>query len=222
LGVDLIAPSGSVLLPVLLFMLLLSAIALGLATVVRIEIAIADRFLHAAEGLYAADAGLSVALSELRELTDWTPVLDGSARSAHAQGAFSGGKTVPGGGQVVVCCGPESAAARLAAETAASPLPARRSLQWQPFLWSAVQSLAPSEPASRLFLVVWVADDEADDDTHISIDANGVLIVRAEALAPDGLRRVVEAYIARRPPAGDGEDVPHGQGVHVVAWREVR
>lgn len=208
---------GSALLPVLLLMLLFSAVALGLAVVVRVELSVADRFVHASEALYAAEAGLGAVLSELREVADWSVALDGTRRSTRSEGAFSGWKAVPGGGQVNVCCGPLSAAGRLAAETAASPLPARRSVQWQPFLWTAVQSLMPGDPASRLMLVVWVADDEVDDLADTTVDGNGVIIVRAEALAPDGLRRVVEAYVGRVRP-GSGEEA----AVQVLGWREVR
>jgi hypothetical protein len=237
LEVDRSAHSGSALLTVLLLMLLFSAVALGLPVVVRVELTIAARFKQSAEALYAAEAALAAAVGELRALTDWAPVLSGTRGSALSEGAFTGSKAVPQGGEVVVCCGPHSAAGRLAAETAASPLPARRSVQWQPFLWTALHALIPAEPASRLFLVVWVADDETDGDADTTSDANGVVIVRAEALAPDGLRRIVEAYIARvpaelqveEPGAGEsGEDEPPAglpataPGVRILAWREVR
>jgi hypothetical protein len=50
-----------------------------------------------------------------------------------------------------------------------------------------------------------------------------VVVVRAEASAPDGLRRVVEAYIGRRPREPEGEDMAPGTpAVQVLAWREVR
>ncbi len=224
LGVDLFTGlgAGSALLPVLLLMLLFSAVALGLAVVVRIEIAVADRFVHAAEALHAAEAGLTAALSELRGLPDWTSVLDGTRRSAHAEGAFSGVKAVPRGGEVALCCGPESAAGRLAADTAASPLPARRALRWQPFLWTTFDSLVPADPPSRLLLVVWVADDETDGDADTTGDTNGAILVRAEALAPDGLRRIVEAYIGRVPADAGEEPPPETAAVQVLSWHEVR
>lgn len=229
---------GSALLPVLLLMLLFSAVALGLSIVIRVEIAVADRFVQSAESLYAAEAGLGAALAELRVLTDWSPVLGGMHRSPLSEGAFSGSKAVPRGGEVMICCTPQSAAGRLAADTAASPLPARRAVQWQPFLWATLQALAPADPPSRFFLVVWVADDETDGDADTRIDANGVVIVRAEALAPGGLRRMVEAYVARassdteaagkEPDEEEPEDdlageLPGGPpGLRILAWREVR
>lgn len=220
---------GSALLPVLLLMLLFSAAAIGMSIVIRVELIIASRFVQSAEALYAAEAGLAAALAELRDLPDWTPVLDGARPSVRSDGVFSGTKTVPGGGTVLTCCGPQSAASRLTSDTAASPLPARRSVQWQPFLWAAFQSLVPADPPSRLFLVVWVADDEEDGDGNATVDGNGVIIVRAEAIEPGGLRRIVEAYAARRlaaPPAfGEEEDAEPVAGIPAVAiqaWREVR
>jgi hypothetical protein len=222
---------GSALLPVMLMMFLFSAIALGASVVIRVEISVADRFRQSAEALYAADAGLAGVLAELRTLPGWTPVLDGSRRSGLSQGIFSGSKAVPGGGVVLICCGPQSAADRLASDTRLSPLPARRSVQWRPFLWTTLDALAPSEPPSRFFIVVWVADDEADGDGDGSTDENGIVIVRSEALEPNGLRRIVEAYVARPPENASeqeraAEEPEAGTAVRpavdILRWREVR
>jgi hypothetical protein len=199
-------------------MVLFSAVALGLAVVIRVEVAVAERFVQAADALYAADAALAVVLSELRGVPDWSLVLSGAHTSPGAQGPFGGSPLVPGGGHVAVCCGAQSAAGRLTAETAASPLPARRSVQWRPFFWSTAHALMPSSLPSRLYLVVWVADDEMDDEADTTVDGNGVIIVRAEAVAPDGLRRAVEAYIGRSA----AEDGNGGHHVRVLGWREVR
>ncbi len=51
------------------------------------------------------------------------------------------------------------------------------------------------------------------------LDVNGRVLVRAEAVQPDGLRRVVEALIEREP----GDPVRGlAPAVRLLRWREVR
>lgn len=209
---------GSALLPVMLLMFLFSAIVLGASAVVRVEITVGERFRGATEALYAAEAALASTVAELRALPSWNPVIDGTAPSASAQGLYAGNHVVPGGGLVRVCCGPQSAAGRLARDTSLSPLPARRAVQWRPFLWTTEAALLPGASASRRFLLVWVADDEGDGDGVAGVDANGIVLVRAEAVEPGGLRRAVEAYV-QRPIDGFP---PPAAVVSVFGWREVR
>jgi hypothetical protein len=211
---------GTAILPVLLLMFLFSAIALGVTLVVRVETGIADRFRQNAEAMYAADAALSAAAAELRGMDSWSPLLAGSQQSALSEGAFSGAKAVPGGSVVSVCCGPGSAADRLVSETLLSPLPSRRTILWQPFLWSTFQGLVPDSLPSRLYVVVWVANDEDEGGTT---DVNETVTVRAEAIDPGGLRRAVEGLIARLPVAQPGTSAtPQPPAVAFLRWREVR
>jgi hypothetical protein len=210
---------GSVLLSVLLLMLLFAAVSIGMAAVVRMEIAVGARFVEAAEALYAADAGLNLTIAEMRTLADWTSVLSGASQSALSQGTFSGAKRLPGGGTVLTCCGPSSVAGRLERESAASPVAARASLPWRPFLWSALDQVAPRSPPGRLFLAVFVQDDEEDGDGDGARDANGRVVVRSEAVHPDGLRRAVEALVARDPGDPARGIAP---AVRLLRWREVR
>ena len=60
---------------------------------------------------------------------------------------------------------------------------------------------APSRLAAgpALYVVVFVEDDEDEEDGNGSADVNGRVVVRAEAIQPDGLRRAVEALIEREP-----------------------
>ena len=87
--------AGSALLPVMLLMFLFSAIAIGMAVVVRIEISVAMRFVQATQALHAADAAVALALSELRAMGDWTPVLTGAVQSVRSDGIFAGRKISP-------------------------------------------------------------------------------------------------------------------------------
>lgn len=218
---------GSALLPVLLLMFLFTAIALGAAVVVRMEVVVAERYRQATEALHAAEAAIDVVTAELRGMPAWTMVLSGARRSGYASGPFSGSRGVPGGGTIALCCGPGSVSARLNAETALSPLPARRAIAWQPFLWTAFDTLVPKDPPSRLFVIAFVGNDEAEMGAE---DENDMLLVRAEAIDPSGARRTIEAMLARRPA---GESEPEGPGpgpvrppgppiVGILQWHEVR
>jgi hypothetical protein len=212
-------------------MFLFSAIVLGAAMVARVEILVTERYGNATEALSAADAGLEVAIAELRTLADWTPVISGARPSALAQGAFEGTKTLPGGGTVLVCCGPESMSARLQTDTELSPLPSRRAFQWRPFLWTTMEALAPRDPPSRFFVAVWVCPlgSTLDTDDEDGIDTNGI-VLRSEAVGLNGLRRMVEALIARQPrTTGSGlysersvDEEARLMRVAILRWREVR
>ena len=211
--------AGSALLPVMLLMFLFSAIAIGMVVVVRIEISVAMRFVQATQALHAADAAVGLALSELRAMGDWTPVLTGAVQSVRSDGIFAGRKDLPGGGSVVICCGSSSVAGRLAGESALSGAIARRTLPWRPFLWAPLTALLPGSPLGRLYVVVFVEDDEGEEDGNGSADANRRVVVRAEAVQPDGLRRAVEALIEQEP----GDPLRGlAPAVRLLRWREVR
>lgn len=223
-----VAEGGSAILTVILVMVLFSAVAITTAVVVRVEILVADHYKDSAAALFAADAGLDAAIAELRTLPDWTIVVSGTRQSAYSQGPFAGRKAVPGGGSVFVCCGADSASARLATDTALSPLPARRTVQWRPFLWTALDAIAPRDPPSRFLVVVWVANDEGDRAGGAANDTNETVLIRSEAMEPRGARRIVEALLGRHPPTGglySGGSVTEEERrmrVGILRWREVR
>jgi hypothetical protein len=209
---------GSALLIVLVLTFLFSALTIGATTVVGVETSITSRYRDGIEALYIADAGLAVVLAELRTLPDWSPILRGALRSSASQGSFSGSASVAGG-TVFLCCGGGSLFERLARESAASPVPARRTLAWHPFLWSPWNVMADRPGPGGFFVLSLLQDDEEDGDADEATDLNGVVVVRSEAIRPDGLRRTVEALVAREP--GDpGHGIP--AAVRVLRWREVR
>jgi hypothetical protein len=210
--------TGTALLIVLTLTFLFSALTIGAAIVVGVETTITSRYRDGTEALYIADGGLAVVLAELRTLPDWSPILQGALHSTASQGSFTGSASVAGG-TVFLCCGGRSAFERLARESAAGAVPARRTLTWHPYLWSPWNALAGQPGPGRVFVVSFVQDDEDDGDADEATDLNGVVVVRSEAIRPDGLRRVVEALVAREP--GDPD---HGipAAVRVLRWREVR
>jgi|SoiMetStandDraft_2_1073263.scaffolds.fasta_scaffold65765_3 hypothetical protein len=210
--------TGTALLIVLTLTFLFSALTIGAAIVVGVETTITSRYSDGTEALYIADGGLAVVLAELRTLPDWSPILQGALHSTASQGSFTGSASVAGG-TVFLCCGGRSAFERLARESAAGAVPARRTLTWHPYLWSPWSALAGQPGPGRVFVLSFVQDDEDDGDADEATDLNGVVVVRSEAIRPDGLRRVVEALVAREP--GDPD---HGipAAVRVLRWREVR
>jgi hypothetical protein len=203
----------------MLLMFLFSAIAIGMVAVVRVETFVAIRFVRATQALHAADAGVALVLAELRTMGDWTPVLAGAAQSVRADGSFGGRKVLPGGGSIALCCGSSSVAGRLSAESAVTGAIARRTLPWRPFLWSPLSALLPGPAPGSLYLVVFVQDDEDEEDGDGSVDVNGRVVVRAEAVQPDGLRRAVEALVERQPADPLRGLAP---AVRLLRWREVR
>lgn len=209
---------GSSLIAVLLLMALLSAIAVGMALVFSVETTVAARFVQGAQAVAAAEGAVHIALAELRPMPDWSPILAGASSSPRSDGAFAGLRILPGGGSVPLCCGPASLSGRLAAENGLSGAFARRSLVWRPFLWAPAAALLPTSP-SRLYLVVFVEDDEDDGDGSAMTDLNGRVVVRGEAVQPDGLRRSVEALIERE--RGDPLRAL-APAVRLLRWREVR
>jgi hypothetical protein len=201
---------GAAFLIVLMLTFFFSALAVGTTTVVGVETTVAGRFRDGVEAVYVADAGLSLVVAELRELADWSPVLQGAVRSPASHGPFMGSVAVAGG-TVLLCCGGQSLLGRLARESAADLVPARRGLVWQPYLWSAWDALVAHPGPGEVFVAVFLQDDEEDGDGQPATDLNGMITVRSEALRPDGLRRVVEALVVREPA-----------GVRILRWREVR
>jgi hypothetical protein len=214
-----VGQDGSSLVVVLLLMFLLSAIAMGMAVVCSVETTVASRFVQATQALFAAEAAVNIAVAELRPMADWTPVLAGVRSSTLSDGAFAGVKRLPAGGTVALCCGSSSVSGRLARENGLSGAFARRALVWRPFLWAPLATLLPASSSPGTYIVVFVQDDEDDGDGSGITDLNGRVVVRAEAVQPDGLRRSVEALVAR-----ERGDPLRGlaPAVRLLRWREVR
>jgi hypothetical protein len=209
---------GSTLITVLLLMFLLSAIAIGMAVVLEVEVTIASRFVQATQAHMAAEAAMNIAIAELRPMADWSAILTGASSSSLSDGAFAGTRPLAGGA-VLLCCGSSSVSGRLERENGLSGAFARRGLVWRPFLWSPVTTLLPGTPLPPLYIIVFVQDDEDDGDGSAMTDLNGRVLMRAEAVQPDGMRRSVEVLVAR-----ERGDPLRGlaPAVRLVRWREVR
>jgi hypothetical protein len=220
--------SGSAVVLVLVGMVLLSAVGLATALLATADTQAAANQRDAAVALYAAEAGLELAASELAGVSDWDGVLSGNPTSVFADGPPSGSRTLPGGGTIrleeiasLATCGASvgcSVAARQAA-TADRPWGANNP-NWRPYRYGR---LSPGGSAGDIYIVVLVGDDPAENDGNPERDGlapgnagAGALMLRAEAFGPGLSRRSVEAAMVRVSVPG-GAFAPR-----FLSWREVR
>jgi hypothetical protein len=210
---------GAALLVALALVLLLLAIGGAVSVASRTETLIAANFRQAREGVYAAEGAVAVAVRDLGEAADWSAVLSGAAASSFTDGAAIGTRTLPGGGTVVLCCGPSSLTGEVQRRAHAGRSWGDDTPQWQIFAWGPVSQWLPAGRIdSAMYVVVWVADDTADGDGNPAADANGIIEVHAHALGPGGGRRVVEALVGRPTAAPN----PQPPGLRILSWRDLR
>jgi hypothetical protein len=184
----------------LLMALGLSVVLLGTA---EVTLAAHDR---EARGLsYASKAAATVAVADLQALPSWSALI---APGVPADTSASPGRFVdailnpaaPWGGPALDL---RALTARMQNDSDAVTSLGGDAPVWRLFDYGRLDRLVPaSARASPYYLVVWVADDRADGDGDPSVDADGIVVVRAAALGPRGGRVDTEVSVLRRP--GDG------------------
>jgi len=199
---------GTALIIALMSMLLLTALAAGVVMVSNTEIKIAGNYNNAQETLYAADAAVERVVQDLLLVPRWNDILTGSVQSSLIDGAATVQKPVPGGGQVLLCCGTNSATGQLQALTDGLNQWGTNSPQWKLFAYAPLKDMLPDVPIdSPSYIAVWVADDPAETDGNPAADTNGTLTLHAEAFGPTGTHKVVEVTVART----SGTEIERGQ-----------
>jgi hypothetical protein len=201
---------GSVLLAALGGVVALSAIALAVALLARVETSLAGAERVRIELAMAADAAIEVTIASLAREDDWSVVLSGSRRAAVLEPWLA--PRVAGWGPLD---GGELTRALQRASDARGVWGSNRSI-WRLYAEGApgmLASLPPASAARRLsrappYAMVWLADDEADGDGRPLEDSNGVLSVRAEAFGVGRAWTAVAATLRRR-----------AAGVELLAWR---
>jgi PilX N-terminal len=195
---------GAALIIALMAMMLLTALGAAVVMVSNTETHIAGNYRNSQEALYAADAGVERVVQDLLLIPRWNDILAGTAQSGFVDGAMTSAKTLPGGGHLTLCCGPNTATAQLQSETDTENLWGANNPQWKLFAWGPLQDMLPnSQIDSPMYLAVWAADDPADGpdiynaDGNPLVDTNGTLTLHAEAVGPSGTRKVVEVTVAR-------------------------
>lgn len=195
--------SGAALLLVLTCALLLAALGAGLVSLGNIEGLAAANMRAGEDVLHVAEAATDHALAVIGGASA-EDVLSGARQSPVRAG--SGTVLTAWGEQVDLVALTSALQARTDAEVAVGP----NRPTWR--LFSAGDEGAFVGDASDrpgAFAAVWVADDPADADDNPSADRNGVLLLRALALHPTGLRRGVRLAIRMT-----------GTSVEVLSWRE--
>jgi len=184
--------------------------------------------------LYAADAGIEMAAHDLALTPQWNAVLTAAQRSSFTDGAPGGVRALPGEGTIdltaatnVLNCGrPTSCtAAQMSANSRARPWGANNP-RWQLYAYGPMGSLTQLIRPAPCYLVVWIADDEREQDGDPGADAmtasdpgHGIVRVRAEVFGRAGSRRAVEAELARMCVSGAEDCI---EGIRVQSWQELR
>lgn len=213
---------GAALIICLMLMTLLAGLGGALIFVVDVETAISANHRVAQEVRYGAEAGLECGIAELRAAALWTPITGAPVVVTGCLAAAVPARTYDG---VLIDVG--GLTARLQAEsdrrygtTASNP----DAPQWRLLAHGrAAPAGVGANVAVSAYVVLWVADDIGDGDADPMSDANGVVVLRAEAFGPRGARAAVEAVIARAPAdAAEAGGAAPLSGVRVIAWRDVR
>lgn len=215
------AEDGVALIIVLLVMVALSALAMSLAVLSSTESRVTATYRDGIEVLYGAEAGIERVLPDLAAEPDFNLVLAGLATSTFTDGP-PGVRTLPDGTFMdlhaltnMVNCGRVLCQdADFDAVREDRPW-GRNNPRWRLYGYGRL----PRD--SRVYAVVWVADDSSETDSDPVTDGRageggenpgrGRLNLTAHGYGPAGTRRVVEATVAR----SDGN-------LRVISWREIR
>ena len=165
------------------------------------------------ETLYAADAAIERVMQDVLTVPDWNRIVDGTVTSSFVDGA-PGARTLPDGSQLnlleataMARCGKTScSAADMDKYTDERPW-GPNNPRWQLYAYGRLQDIIQTNTInSNLYVIVWMADDPADNDDNPLLDGGttnganpgtGVLSMLAYAYGPTGVRRVIETTVAR-------------------------
>jgi hypothetical protein len=207
------ADRGVALIVVIMATLLMSALGLALVLTTSTETSIAGNFVGSQEALYAADAGIERVMDDLLTVPDWNTILAGSTRSAFIDGSPSGTRDLADGttldltqatnmancGKVTTC-----SAADMDANNEDRPW-GQNNPRWQLYAYGPLNQIVPTGTVnSNMYVVVWVGDDQSENDNDPTVDGNaqtnpgtGVLALHAEAFGPKGTHKFIEVTVAR-------------------------
>jgi hypothetical protein len=194
---------GAALFVALGAMVLLSGVGAAVLVGVGAERAIAGNYRGAVAGALAVDAAVEGLVWELAAAPDWSQVLTGARTSAFRDGTHT--PTLPSRETLDL----DQLTADIQAETNATYPLGPNTPVFRLYGWGTLARLAGLVPqASGAYVAVWTADDPADGDGQAQQDANGSLLLHAEAFGYGRTRRVADVVISRAPA-----------GVRVLSWR---
>ena len=205
--------TGAALITALMAMLLLSALGLALVLTTSTETMIAGNFRDGQEALYAADAGVERVMDDLLTVPDWNNILNGTIRSAFVDGSPSGTRALPDGTSLnlteatnVVNCGKIATCSVSEMDTSTEDRPwATNNPRWNLYAYGLLNTMVPTSTInSNVYVIVWVGDDQSENDDDPTKDGNaqtnpgsGVLAMHVEAYGPRGTRKVLEVTLAK-------------------------
>ena len=210
--------TGIALIISLMAMMLMLALGTALVMTTMTETKIAGNFRAGSETLYAADAGVERVMQDILTVPNWDDILSGAVTSAFIDGAPSGVRTLPDGSQLnlteatnLVRCGKTTACSDAEMDALTDDRPwGKNNPRWQLYAYGPLEDMIPTGTiASRQYVVVWIADDEAENDDDPLKDGQaptngapdnsgrGVLAMLAQAFGPDGTVRTIEVTLAR-------------------------
>jgi hypothetical protein len=208
---------GVALILVLLVMMTLSALAMSLSLLVSTESHVAASYRDGMEVLYGADAALQRVLADLAAEADPDLALAGQVVSSFTDGP-PGLRQLPDGTftdlhaltSMVNCGRPVCSETDL--DEARDDRPwGRNNPRWQLYGYGRLGE-------SRVYAVVWIADDPSETDGDPLTDGGGAenpgrgrLSLTAHGYGLSGTRRVLEATVSKSD-----------RGLSVLSWREVR
>jgi len=228
------AERGVALIATLLILMVVSAVGLGLAFATSVEPVIASAHEASLTGGYAAEAGLAIALHELRDVSDWSLILSGRVRSAILQSSTGARMVLPDGSQTDVAtltnlanCGHTAACSNAELDAFSSDRPwGPNNPRWQFFGHARLDDLISGDSAPPpCEVVVWIGDDAAELDGDPQRDSQtaadgtrrpgaGIVVIRAESYGVRSAHRVLTMSVSRA--------LAPGAEPRIVAWREIR
>jgi len=183
---------GSVVLFVLVLSAALAAIGLAFLGLSSTDRAMSSNYQSGVQTLLAAESLAEHVLSVLVTRADWTPAVAGTDRSTFATGTST--VPLPWGG--VLDLAALTAAVQQKTDAVWAGWPDRP--VWRLFAWGPFADLVGGDRIERdAYLVAWISDNAADADADPSADRDGIVVVRAEAVAAAGLRRTVQIFVLR-------------------------
>jgi hypothetical protein len=204
---------GMALVVALLSMMLLSALGLGLVMTTMSETIITAHYRDSGEAMYAADAGVERVMQELLTVPDWNRILTGQVQSSLIDGLPTGTRTMPDGTPLDLTAATNTLNCGKATTCSAGEMDAWsferpygvNNPRWNLFAYAPLtQIIETGTVPSTMYIVVWVADDIAENDANPLADGTlagnrgrGVLMLRAEAFGPQGAHSALEVTVAR-------------------------
>jgi hypothetical protein len=217
--------SGIALIIALMAMSLMMALGLALMLTTVTEGKISGNYREGAEALYAADAAVERVMQDILTVPNWDDILSGAQTSGFIDGVAAGERTLPDGSKLdltqatnMMRCGKTTCSdADLVALTDDRPWGANNP-KWQLYAYGPLDQMLPTGTInSRMYVVVWIADDPSENDgdplhdggvpagcnplTDPSCAAGnmgrGVIAMMAQAFGPDGTSRTIEVTLGR-------------------------